>query len=292
MEIRQIRYFLAVQETGSFTGAAEKLFVTQPALSAAIKSLEEELGAQLLRRGHKKVTLTPEGLRFRDRAFAIIAECNAAKSELSSESAQRMLRMGVLNTLNTKPINQLIYHFTTTYPDIELHLETGTKDILAHKLGQGKVDVLLTSLSGEEASETIMPIYQERFQLLLSRQHPLANRSSVRLADLHKLPFVLRKNCEVLNEGKRVFLAEQAQPHITCRTDDDAWTLMMVRNNLAAAIMAETVLQDGLVSIPIIDFGLVRNVGCLWRMHSDHETVRCFTQFAAQSLAQLDLQAS
>jgi len=283
MEIRQIRYFLAVQENGSFTKAAEKMFVTQPALSAAVKSLEEELGVSLLRRSHKQVTLTPAGLRFRDRAFAILAECSAAKSELMNDQDQKQLRIGVLDTLNTPPINQLLHEFHTTYPEILVHLHSGSKDELANKLGQNRVDMLLTSFAEEESSETTLPLYQERFQLMVSRQHPLANRASVRLADLHGLPFVLRKNCEVLNEGKRVFLAEQAQPHITCRTDNDSWALTMVRNNLAAAILAETVIEEGTVSIPIVDFGLVRTVGCLWRNHCDQETVPVFTSFAAQN---------
>jgi len=282
MEIRQIRYFLAVQETGNFTRASEKMFVTQPALSAAVKSLEEELGVTLLKRSHKRVTLTPAGLRFRDRAFAILAECSAAKRELMDNQDQRQLRIGVLDTLNTPPINQLLHEFHTTYPEILIHLDSGSKDELANKLGQNKVDMLLTSFSDEGQSGTALALYQERFQLMVSRQHPLANRASVRLADLHGLPFVLRKNCEVLNEGKRVFLAEQAQPHITCRTDNDSWALTMVRNNLAAAILAETVTEQGTVSIPIVDFGLVRTVGCLWRDHCDQETVSVFTAFAAQ----------
>lgn len=291
MEIRQIRYFLAVQETGSFTRAAEKMFVTQPALSAAIKTLEEELGVELLRRSHKRVTLTPAGVRFRDRAFAILAECSAARKELMDQKDQRQVRIGVLDTLNTPPVNQLLHEFRTTYPDILVHLHSGSKDELANKLGQNKVDMLLTSLLDELQGDNQMPLYQERFQLLVSTQHELANRNSVRLADLHGLPFVLRKNCEVLNEGKRMFLTEQAQPHITCRTDSDGWALSMVRNNLAAAIMAETISEPGTVSIPIVDFGLVRTVGCLWRDHSDQAMVSAFTAFAAQDswrgLAQL-----
>ena len=83
MELRQIRYFLAVQETGTFTKAAERLFVTQPALSSGIKGLEEELGVKLFERGHKRATLTPEGIRFSARAQAIVGECRAAKEELS-----------------------------------------------------------------------------------------------------------------------------------------------------------------------------------------------------------------
>ncbi len=282
MEIRQIRYFLAVQETGSFTKAAEKMFVTQPALSAAVKTLEEELGVELLRRSHKRVTLTPSGVRFRDRAFAILAECSAARKELMDEKDRRQIRIGVLDTLNTPPVNQLLHEFHTTYPDIQVHLHSGSKDELANKLGQNKVDMLLTSLLDELQGDNQIPLYQERFHLLLSTQHELANRNSVRLADLHGLPFVLRKNCEVLNEGKRMFLTEQAQPHITCRTDNDSWSLTMVRNNLAAAIMAETISEPGTVSIPIVDFGLVRTVGCLWRDHCDQETVSIFTAFAAQ----------
>lgn len=281
MEIRQIRYFLAVQETGNFTRAAEKMHVTQPALSAAIKALEEELGAALLFRGRKRATLTPAGIRFRDRAFAILAECNAAKAELMETQHIQQLRLGVLDTLNTPAVNQMLHAFHTTYPNIQIHLHTGTKATLAHKLGQDKVDLLFTVLSGEESSTTQLPLYQERFSLFVSQQHPLASRPSVRLADLHGLPFVLRKNCEVLNEGKRVFLTEQAQPLITCRTEDDAWAMSMVRNNLAAAIMAESMMADGIVAIPILDFGLVRTVGCLWRAHSQQTLAETFVSFVS-----------
>ncbi|MDI3326720.1 LysR family transcriptional regulator [Pontibacterium granulatum] len=282
MEIRQIRYFLAVQETGSFTKAAEKMFVTQPALSTAIKALEEELGAELLVRKPKRISLTPAGLRFRDRAFAILAECNAAKRDLMDVRDQRQLRLGVLDTLNTPPVNALLHDFRMTYPDVLLHLHSGSKGDLAQKLGQDKVDLLITSLSGEEESHTTLPLYQERFVLFVHRQHPLATRASVHLADLHELPFVLRKNCEVLNEGKRVFLSEQAQPHLTCRTEEDGWALSMVQNNLAAAIMGETINAPDVVKIPIVDFGLLRTVGCLWRAHSDPLGVKQFTDFAAQ----------
>ncbi len=282
MEIRQIRYFLAVQETGSFTKAAEKMYVTQPALSTAIKALEEELGVELLIRKPKRITLTPAGLRFRDRAFAILAECNAAKRDLMDTGAQRQLRIGVLDTLNTPPVNGLLHDFHTTYPDVLIHLQCGSKDDLAHRLGQDKVDLIITSLSGEEESSTMLPLYQERFVLVVNSQHPLATRSSVHLADLHEQPFVLRKNCEVLNEGKRVFLTEQAQPHLTCRTDEDGWALSMVQSNLAAAIMGETVEAPGIVKVPIVDFGLIRTVGCLWRAHSDPQAVQPFTDFAGQ----------
>ena len=282
MELRQIRYFLAVQETGSFTRASEKLFVTQPALSSAVKALEEELGATLLKRSHKRVSLTAAGLRFRDRAFAILAECNAAKRDLMDQQNQRQMRLAILSTLNTPPINRLLHGFRTTYPEVIIHLQSGSKDALAHRLGQDQVDLIVTALSGEEASATTLPLYQERFVLVVSMQHPLATRSSVHLADLHGEPFVLRKNCEVLDQGKRVFLTEQAQPLINCRTEEDSWALTMVRNNLAASIMAETVDAPDVVKIPIVDFGLIRTVGCLWRNHSEQQTVQQFTAFAAQ----------
>ncbi|MCV6588834.1 MAG: LysR family transcriptional regulator [Marinobacterium sp.] len=281
MELRQIRYFLAVQETGSFTRAAEKMFVTQPALSAAIKTLEEELGVQLLVRSHKRVSLTAEGLRFRDRAFAILAECNAARRDLMEQRGSQQLRLGILDTFNTPPISRLLVQFRMTYPEVVIHLQSGSKDGLAHRLGQDQVDLIITALSGDEASSTALPLYQERFVLVVSPLHELATRSSVHLADLHEMPFVLRRNCEVLDQGKRVFLTEQAQPLINCRTEEDAWALMMVRSNLAAAIMPETVSDEGIVKVPIVDFGLIRTVGCLWRVHSEQETVRQFTAFSA-----------
>ncbi|MBY4678091.1 LysR family transcriptional regulator [Marinobacterium arenosum] len=282
MEIRQLRYFLAVQESGSFTQAAKQLYVTQPALSAAIKALEEELGCALLKRQPKRVTLTPAGLRFRDRAFSILAEVNAARKELSQQADLRSLRIGVLGTLNVPPVKQLLAEFAATYPEIELQLQNSSLDGLAQLLGQDKVDLLLTTLTGDERSDTSLPLFQERYLMLVSRQHPLATRASVHLADLHGIPFVLRKNCEVLSEAQRVFLTEQAQPHISCRTDQDDWALTMIRAGRAAGIMAESVDSPDLVKIPIVDFGLLRTVGCQWRSHSSQPCVQQFTTFAAQ----------
>lgn len=283
MEIRQIRYFLAIQECGSFTRAAEQLYVTQPALSAAIRSLEEELGSKLLNRLPKRVTLTAAGLKFRHRAFAILAEVNAARNEITEvEKQANKLRLGLLSTLNTPRVHRLLQDFSSSNPDIDLQLQSGNPQALAQMLGQNKVDLLITNISAEEHSSTTQLLYKERYLLIVAPNHPLATRDYLHLADLHEQPFVLRKHCEVLSEAQRLFMMEQAQPHITCRTDQDEWALTMVRTAGAAAIMAESGNYHSLVAIPLIDFDLHRKVGCQWREHSKYSNVELFSRFAAE----------
>ena len=94
MELYQIRHFAAVAETGSFTKAAVRAAVSQPALSASIAKLEEELGVKLFHRSPKSVTLTPAGRRFHMTAQEVLSSCNKVKAELRASVADRPLRIG------------------------------------------------------------------------------------------------------------------------------------------------------------------------------------------------------
>src|ERR1700739_1615661 len=99
MELYQIRHFAAVAETGSFTKAAIRAAVTQPALSTSIAKLEDELGVKLFNRSPKSVTLTPAGERFQATADEILDACNKVKAELQATAVDKPLRIGVLRTL-------------------------------------------------------------------------------------------------------------------------------------------------------------------------------------------------
>jgi DNA-binding transcriptional LysR family regulator len=102
MALCQIRPFAAVAETGSFTKAAIRAAVSQPALSASIAKLEEELGVKLFHRSPKSVTLTPAGHRFQMTAREVLGACNKVRAELGASVADRPLRIGVLRRRPTR----------------------------------------------------------------------------------------------------------------------------------------------------------------------------------------------
>src|SRR5271163_3757823 len=118
MELYQIRYFVAVAETGSFTKGASRAAVSQPAISAAIAKLEEEMGQKLLDRRQGSVVPTIAGGRLLDAARDILLACNSIKSALRAASAPQTLRLGMLRTLPTVHVVGVIHAFWRAHPDI------------------------------------------------------------------------------------------------------------------------------------------------------------------------------
>ena len=120
MELYQIRHFAAVAETGSFTKAAIRAAVSQPALSVSIAKLEEELSVRLFHRSPKSVTLTPAGRQFQRTAQEVLRACNKVKAELRASVADRPLRIGVLRTLPSAHVARLIEALQRELPDTQL----------------------------------------------------------------------------------------------------------------------------------------------------------------------------
>src|ERR1700748_725162 len=114
MELYQIRQFVAVADTGSFTKAAVRASVSQPAISAAIGKLEEELGQQLLHRRQGQVTLTPAGERLLRCARDTLSACASSKPELKTLSGTETIRIGALRTLPTIHVAAVMAAFNRT----------------------------------------------------------------------------------------------------------------------------------------------------------------------------------
>ena len=232
MEMRQIRYFLAVEETGTFTKAAEKVFVSQPALSAGVKALEEQLGVQLLVRGKKRVSLTPEGLRFREHARLIVEEFAAARQELKHIGKSNDLRIGVFSAFTITSFASLLRDFKKRCKNADLiRLYGGNTVEVARMLGRGKVDLILTALTANDNQETSLPLFEEDYVLTISEDHPLARKNRIFLKDLHKEAMIQRSNCESFREAFQQFQEKGCEPEIICNTDQDNWALRLVQSS-------------------------------------------------------------
>lgn len=156
MEIRVLRYFLAVAREGNITGAANFLHMTQPTLSRQIRELEEELGQQLLVRKSHRVELTPEGMLLRKRAEEIIAMVDKTESEFTSmsNSISGDIYIGSGETQAIREIAEIIKELRGEFPGIHYNLHSGNAEDITERLDKGFW--ISTSLSSLRTSQNMI----------------------------------------------------------------------------------------------------------------------------------------
>jgi len=195
MELRHIRYFLAVAEERNFTRAAEKLGIGQPPLSQQIRSLEQELGAPLFLRVPHGAELTDSGKAFLPEARALIVQAERAV-RLAKRGAQGEighLRLGFTSSSIFTPVVQNILRiFHEQYPQITFSLEEKNTSILLEKIAEQSIDAafIRPGSTNPDGVKTYRLI-EEKTLIALSTQHPLAKKSAIPLAALAQEPLIL-----------------------------------------------------------------------------------------------------
>ncbi len=240
MNISQIRYFMAVVETGNFTKAAERANVTQPTLSAGIKRLEEDLGAALFERG-RGAALTPSGARFLPRARVLLQEWTAARRELrQARPARQRLRFGHMPGLPLRGLAGLLRGFSEAQPDVALESLEAPPATLRRRLELGRLDIALLLLPEgpePEAGLQSLTLFRQRYKLALPLRHALAHRATLKVAELHDQAFVIHPDALVMPVAERLFATHHARPRIVGKAESDAALLALVEAGLGAAIL-------------------------------------------------------
>lgn len=193
MELRVLRYFLAVAREGNITGAANFLHLTQPTLSRQIKDLEEELGCQLLMRKSHRVVLTPEGMRLRKRAEEIISMVDKTEAEfLARENAvSGDIYIGGGETQAIRQIAEIIRELQEEYPDIHYHLYSGNAEDVTERLDKGLLDfgILIQPADISKYDYINLPS-KDRWGVIMRKDSPMAAKESIRKEDLLDVPLI------------------------------------------------------------------------------------------------------
>ena len=193
MEIRVLRYFLAVAREGSITAAANYLHLTQPTLSRQLKDLEEELGQTLLIRKSHRVTLTPEGMLLRKRAEEIIAMVDKTQSEFVSlgNTVSGNVYIGGGETRVMKEIATVIRDIQTAFPAIHFHLYSGNAEDVTERLDKGLLDFgVLIQPADLSRYQSLQLKGKDQWGVLMPKDSPLAAKKAIKKEDLLDLPLI------------------------------------------------------------------------------------------------------
>lgn len=195
MEIHQLRYFLAVAETGSFTAAARRCNVAQPSLSVQVAKLEAELGGSLLERARKGARLTVRGEVFRPRAAEVLRQLEAARLESQDLAglARGRVSLGCMPTTGAYLLPRLLKAFGRAHPGIRLDLREESSPVLAGLVRDREVDLAIVDEAGLGPGLSSEALFSEPLLLAVPPGHPLAARKRLALGALRGEPLILMK---------------------------------------------------------------------------------------------------
>ena len=257
MDLRHLRYFLAVAEEGHFGRAAARLCIVQPALSMQIRSLEEELGAPLFVRSSRRVELTEAGAAFRVEAEHTLAQAERAKRVFQRAARGEIgnVRIGfAANAAFAGRLSQDLRKFHALYPEVELELREMAPQQQAQAILDGRLDLGYAQAYGLNAGAGLRtePIGSWPWLIALSDDHALARRKSVAAANIRGEPFILYA-ADGLDQGQLSVLRELlgGEPRVAHRVGSTLTVLALAAAGLGIALVPAPL---GQLSIPNITY--------------------------------------
>lgn len=203
MELRILRYFLAVAREESITKASEVLHITQPTLSRQLNQLEEETGVTLFNRGSRKISLTNEGILLRRRAEEIISLVDKTEKELmeQEELVDGKISIGCGGLSSVDDLADMIKDFRLKYPLVTFDIITGTADIIKEQTDKGLIDIgLLLEPIEIEKYDFIRFNTKEKMSAIMPVDSPLASKEYITAADLINVPLIMPHRPNIQNE--------------------------------------------------------------------------------------------
>lgn len=269
MKLTQLEYFCTAVQCGSITQAAKKLYVTQPAISGAIRELEKEFSVALFTHSRNKLNLTEDGQRFYDRAEQLLREVDTATQQLHDLGAlSQPVCVGIPPLWGTTFFPDLLRDFHKKHPDIHLTFYEYGSARAATLVKEEELDVALVNLQLDDPDKfQSMCIGRDHFVIVVDPSHPFAQRRSITLEELAGVPMVMYNTDSVQNRSIRSrFDRLGIVPNAQIYTSQIYTMKAMVHNNTCVSFFYASLLQDhpDLVGIPL-DPPIEQKVGLIWR---------------------------
>ena len=273
MELRQLRYLVALADECHFTRAAAREHVAQPALSQQIRRLEAELGLALVARTTRSVALTEAGELLVARARRVLAELDDAQAELQMLSGLQggRLSVGALHTMGPVDLSLLLASFHRNHPAVELTVREQSSEELAEMLRDDVIDLAFLSVTERIQSRglELHRLVTEELVAVLARHHPLAGRDDLRLAELAGESFIsFRSGSRPRELLESAALGAGFEPRIALESNESRRIRSLVSSGLGVAILPRTDAADPGAPVAVarlVEPELTRDVTLAWR---------------------------
>ena len=255
MNLNQLKYFYKVCVCGSLSEAAEHLYISQPSLSSAIKSLENEFGVVLFCRTHSGMKLTPEGKILFQSCKELLSHAEQLENTMKNLGKQRhKLRLGIPPMIGSIFLPKIHRDFCRLYPDVELEITEAGRSELLYNLSENLVDIVFllksSPLDSDFSSSTISNM---EIVCCASKDNPVTKLKSVTPKILENIPLVLFENSFFQTEKiKKWFANEKTEPNIIMQTKQLSTMMAMISSNVAVGFAFKEIAQTNknLVTIP------------------------------------------
>jgi len=259
MEFRQLRQFDVLAQEMHFGRAAQRLFISQPALSASLQRLEESFGVRLFERDTRTVRITPVGelmLRY-TREILSQVERTQGVSQALAEGRIGRLDIGFSGILFSPGLDKLFLRFRKDHPEVVIHLREITSQKQIEWLEAGRLDACLVSLPQPPVGIEHIPLLEDRFVACLPAGHRLARRKVIRASELRNEPFVFlsRERAPMTYDQLMGFCAQAGfHPDVVCAPDHALSVAKLVAQGLGVSLLPITLADAGvagLVFVPV-----------------------------------------
>lgn len=257
MEMHQIRYFFALCEDLNFTEAAKRCGVSQPALTRAIRKLEEEFGGVLFHRERGNTHVSELGRTVLPYLRQIYEGAESAKRHAAdfARLQRTPLRLGLMCTIAPALLLDLVSAVHTRHPGVALQILDAAAPALRERLLSGDLEVAIYALPEVPIDDRLhyLQLFREQFMIVTHPRHRLAAQSEVRVKDLDGERYLSRVHCEYGGPADRIFDEQQVDCSTVYESERDDWILAMVAAGIGIAFMPEhSVSHPGVIARPLV----------------------------------------
>jgi DNA-binding transcriptional LysR family regulator len=286
MELRHLRYFIAVAQERNFSYAAQKLHIEQPPLSQQIRALENEIGVQLIDRKKRPLELTAAGQVFFEEAQLVLAQAERAviQAQRVSRGEIGQLVVGTNSSIANSLLPDILRLFRSRFPFVKLILRELVTSVQIQELRDRRLDVgfeNLPNLYEQDGDLSFMPIVQEPLVIALPENHPLAVREKIPVKALENEAFVL-PSPEIVPSYMQIMNLCQEAGFLPKVVQEATWmitVLSLVAGGIGVALLSSNVQnlqRKGVVYRPIEGVNLRKQLGVVWRKDDSSPVLREF----------------
>lgn len=240
MELRHLRYFIAVSEEMNFSKAADKLAIAQPPLSRQIQDLEAELGVTLFNRKRHALSLTDEGILFKQYALQVLELVEQSTNEVKElkHGLQGMINLGTVEGNAPRLLSQWIAGFNKENPNVQYTLWNGNSDDVAQRVMNGLCEIAIIMEPHNGVGLEFIPIYQEKWVAIIPKDHPLAasKAKTVSMDEIAEYDLIIPSRDSRLAEIGDWIKSTKKAPKVRARVANVLSAYELTRQNLGIAI--------------------------------------------------------